>query len=183
MGGPPLADRRPGSRIHGYELPVCGGSPALFLSPKATLAPTSPRSERPSAAPDAAAPSAPPNPLAGNGFGAMGLSPIMLKSLERANYLDPTPIQAGLIPRALAGVDVMGQAQTGTGKTAAFAIPILEQIKPHPQGRAAAGPGPGAHPRIGRPGPRRVHQAGRGRDTPRRGRLRRQADPQTDRAT
>jgi ATP-dependent RNA helicase DeaD len=61
----------------------------------------------------------------------MGLSPVMLKSLERATYLEPTPIQAGLIPRVLAGADVMGQAQTGTGKTAAFAIPILEQLKPH----------------------------------------------------
>ncbi len=43
--------------------------------------------------------------------------------------LEPTPVQAGIIPRALAGVDVLGQARTGTGKTAAFAIPILEQIK------------------------------------------------------
>ena len=91
----------------------------------------------------------------------MGLSPIMLKSLQRANYLEPTPIQAGLIPRALAGVDVMGQAQTGTGKTAAFAIPILERLEPHRKAAAAAGPGPGAHPRAGRPGPRRVRQAGR----------------------
>ena len=75
--------------------------------------------------------------MPGNGFEAMGLSPIMLKSLERASYLEPTPIQAGLIPRAMAGVDVMGQAQTGTGKTAAFAIPILELVKPH---RKAAPP-------------------------------------------
>jgi ATP-dependent RNA helicase DeaD len=66
----------------------------------------------------------------------MGLSELMLKSLELATYLDPTPIQAGLIPRALAGVDVMGQAQTGTGKTAAFAIPILEQLKLHRKGAA-----------------------------------------------
>ena len=41
----------------------------------------------------------------------------------------PTPVQAGLIPRALAGVDVMGQARTGTGKTAAFVIPILERLE------------------------------------------------------
>ncbi len=59
----------------------------------------------------------------------------MLKTLERVGYLSPTPIQAGLIPRALAGVDVMGQAQTGTGKTAAFLIPILERIEL--QGRRA----------------------------------------------
>ena len=61
----------------------------------------------------------------------MGLSKIMLASLIEAEYLDPTPIQAGLIPRALEGIDLMGQAQTGTGKTAAFCIPILEHIKPH----------------------------------------------------
>ena len=52
----------------------------------------------------------------------------MLTSLEQAKYLEPTPIQAGLIPRALAGVDVLGQAQTGTGKTAAFGIPLLERF-------------------------------------------------------
>ncbi|MEX2318173.1 MAG: DEAD/DEAH box helicase [Pirellulales bacterium] len=59
----------------------------------------------------------------------MGLSEIMLAALERAAYLEPTPVQAGIIPRSLTGVDVLGQARTGTGKTAAFAIPILEQLK------------------------------------------------------
>ena len=61
-------------------------------------------------------------------FGGLALSPAMLAALNAAGYLEPTPVQAGLIPRALAGVDVMGQARTGTGKTAAFAIPILEQL-------------------------------------------------------
>ena len=61
----------------------------------------------------------------------------MLAALDEAEYLEPTPIQAGLIPRALAGVDVMGQAQTGTGKTAAFVIPILEKLLPRTQ---VAGP-------------------------------------------
>ena len=55
----------------------------------------------------------------------------MLAALVKAEYLQPTPIQAGLIPRALAGIDVLGQARTGTGKTAAFTIPILERIDPH----------------------------------------------------
>jgi ATP-dependent RNA helicase DeaD len=53
----------------------------------------------------------------------------MYAALEQAGYLEPTPIQAGLIPRALAGVDVLGQARTGTGKTAAFVIPILERLQ------------------------------------------------------
>lgn len=72
-----------------------------------------------------------------SGFLSMGVSETMLESLQQAEYLEPTPIQAGLIPRALQGLDLMGQAQTGTGKTAAFGIPILEQLQPH---RKGAGP-------------------------------------------
>jgi ATP-dependent RNA helicase DeaD len=60
----------------------------------------------------------------------MALSKLMLASLAEAEYLEPTPIQAGLIPRAIQGVDLMGQAQTGTGKTAAFCIPVLERLQP-----------------------------------------------------
>jgi ATP-dependent RNA helicase DeaD len=59
----------------------------------------------------------------------------MLAALRQVEYLKPTPIQAGLIPRALAGVDVLGQARTGTGKTAAFVIPILEGLKPAKKGQ------------------------------------------------
>ena len=62
------------------------------------------------------------------GFTGMGLSKAMLASLKEAEYLEPTPIQAGLIPKAMQGIDLMGQAQTGTGKTAAFCIPILERL-------------------------------------------------------
>ena len=62
------------------------------------------------------------------GFEAMDLSEELLEALSRANYTEPTPIQAGLIPEALKGIDLMGQAQTGTGKTAAFAIPLLEMV-------------------------------------------------------
>ncbi len=53
-----------------------------------------------------------------------------MEALAKAAYSSPTPIQAGLIPLALDGFDVVGQARTGTGKTAAFAIPILEQLAP-----------------------------------------------------
>jgi ATP-dependent RNA helicase DeaD len=67
-------------------------------------------------------------------FENLGLTDAMLAALAAAEYLQPTPIQAGLIPRALAGVDVLGQARTGTGKTAAFVIPILERIKPPKKG-------------------------------------------------
>jgi ATP-dependent RNA helicase DeaD len=58
----------------------------------------------------------------------MSLSDACLKALDHAQYHAPTPIQAALIPEALAGHDCLGQAQTGTGKTAAFLLPILERI-------------------------------------------------------
>jgi ATP-dependent RNA helicase DeaD len=59
-------------------------------------------------------------------FVKLGLSPEMLQALDAADYLEPTPVQEGVIPVAMKGGDLMGQARTGTGKTAAFAIPILE---------------------------------------------------------
>jgi ATP-dependent RNA helicase DeaD len=58
----------------------------------------------------------------------MGLSDRMLKSLEGVGYDAPTPIQAAFIPKALTGRDCIGQARTGTGKTCAFVIPLLERI-------------------------------------------------------
>ncbi|MHB8901869.1 MAG: DEAD/DEAH box helicase, partial [Thermoguttaceae bacterium] len=61
-------------------------------------------------------------------FGELVLSYEMLEALADAGYQDPTPVQAGLIPKALEGRDLMGQARTGTGKTAAFAIPLLEKF-------------------------------------------------------
>jgi ATP-dependent RNA helicase DeaD len=65
------------------------------------------------------------------GFSTMGLSDVTLHALAAAGYEEPSPIQAGLIPRALTGVDVLGQARTGTGKTASFVLPILEKLDPH----------------------------------------------------
>jgi ATP-dependent RNA helicase DeaD len=62
-------------------------------------------------------------------FDELGLSETMLAALESVAYEHPTPVQAGIIPVALAGKDVLGQARTGTGKTAAFAIPILEKLE------------------------------------------------------
>jgi ATP-dependent RNA helicase DeaD len=59
------------------------------------------------------------------GFHAMPLNSSVLAALDRIGYRQPTPIQAALLPRALAGRDVIGQAQTGTGKTAAFLLPYL----------------------------------------------------------
>ncbi|QEG42565.1 DEAD/DEAH box helicase [Roseimaritima ulvae] len=61
-------------------------------------------------------------------FKDLDLSPVMQAALKKAGFANATPIQAELIPLALDGLDVIGQARTGTGKTAAFGIPILEQL-------------------------------------------------------
>lgn len=61
-------------------------------------------------------------------FGKLGISEELQSTLGKIGYETPSPIQAALIPIALEGYDVIGQAQTGTGKTAAFSIPILEYI-------------------------------------------------------
>ena len=63
-------------------------------------------------------------------FEDMGLTATMLKALHRAGYSEPTPVQSGVIPQALEGWDIIAQAQTGTGKTASFLIPMLEQLEP-----------------------------------------------------
>lgn len=62
------------------------------------------------------------------GFSTLGLSPTTLQAVNQAGYSQPTPVQSGVIPRAIAGIDVLGQAQTGTGKTASFVLPILELL-------------------------------------------------------
>ena len=67
-------------------------------------------------------------PQVAGSFHTLGLSAATLAAVDRAGYTTPTPVQAGLIPRALAGIDVLGQARTGTGKTAAFVLPILEKM-------------------------------------------------------
>jgi ATP-dependent RNA helicase DeaD len=61
-------------------------------------------------------------------FADLGLTPALLAAVTNVGYEAPTPIQARTIPALLAGRDVIGQAQTGTGKTAAFALPILQQL-------------------------------------------------------
>ncbi|MFN7627198.1 MAG: DEAD/DEAH box helicase, partial [Pirellula sp.] len=63
-------------------------------------------------------------------FSELNLSPIMMRALAKMGWTKPSPIQAGVIPYAIEGYDILGQARTGTGKTASFAIPILEQLEP-----------------------------------------------------
>ena len=63
-------------------------------------------------------------------FVELGLSKPLLEALKHLGYKDPTPIQEQAIPELLSGHDVIGQAQTGTGKTAAFGLPLLEYVDP-----------------------------------------------------
>src|SRR5947199_613123 len=73
-------------------------------------------------------------------FASLGLAESIVRSVVSEGYSIPTPIQAQAIPHVLAGRDVLGCAQTGTGKTAAFALPILHRL-------TSVAPAPGA-PRV-----------------------------------
>jgi ATP-dependent RNA helicase RhlE len=75
-------------------------------------------------------------------FTDLGLAPEILRAVQDAGYTEPTPIQAQAIPIVLAGQDVMGGAQTGTGKTAGFVLPLLHKLARH----ASSSPSPARHP-------------------------------------
>ena len=75
-------------------------------------------------------------------FSNLGLSPKLLATVAREGYTEATPVQAAAIPFVLAGRDVLAAAQTGTGKTAAFTLPILERLSKH----ASSSPSPARHP-------------------------------------
>ena len=70
-------------------------------------------------------------------FSTLGLGPKLLQSIADAGYTQPTPIQTAAIPRVLTGRDLIGIAQTGTGKTAAFVLPLLERIAARPHSKHA----------------------------------------------
>ncbi len=83
------------------------------------------------AAPEAAAPEAAaerPSEPSGDGFAALGLDPRLLRTLVGLGYEEATPVQLAAIPPLLAGRDLLAEAPTGTGKTAAFALPILQRL-------------------------------------------------------
>ena len=64
-------------------------------------------------------------------FRSLGLEPRILQAIQEAGYTEPTPIQLAAIPEIIAGHDLIGIAQTGTGKTAAFTLPTIAQLAPH----------------------------------------------------
>ncbi len=82
-------------------------------------------------------------------FATLGLSPALVRAVREQGYHAPTAIQSAAIPAILRGADVLGLAQTGSGKTAAFALPLLQRViegeGPAPTGRGGAG----ADPRTG----------------------------------
>ena len=68
-------------------------------------------------------------------FRTLGLDAKILQAVQEAGYTEPTPIQAAAIPPIIAGHDLIGIAQTGTGKTAAFTLPILTKLAAQPAGQ------------------------------------------------
>ena len=96
-------------------------------------------------------------------FADLGLSETLLRATESLGYKTATPIQAAAIPVVLSGADLIGCAQTGTGKTAAFTLPTLDRLmatmpeQPMPEDKPAqAKPSQGKHARRGRPAPRPI---------------------------
>jgi len=75
-------------------------------------------------------------------FSSLNLDPQILRAVEEEGYTEPTPIQVQAIPHVLAGRDLMAMAQTGTGKTAAFTLPLLQRLLPH----ASSSVSPARHP-------------------------------------
>jgi ATP-dependent RNA helicase RhlE len=71
-------------------------------------------------------------------FQQLGLAPALVKNVLKLGYVDPTPIQAQAIPAVKAGRDVVGTAQTGTGKTAAFLLPVMHHLLERPRGSTGA---------------------------------------------
>jgi Superfamily II DNA and RNA helicases len=70
-------------------------------------------------------------------FESLGLSPTLLSALDRAGFTQPTPVQTAAIPAAMAGKDLMVSAQTGSGKTAAFMLPVLNHIAQQPSNKGS----------------------------------------------
>ncbi len=94
--------------------------------------------EAPARAPQHPVPSATPR------FADLGLGPELLAALNDLGYEEPTPVQAEAVPHLLAGRDLLGQAATGTGKTAAFALPLLQRLADASRAGEPTGRGPSA---------------------------------------
>ena len=116
--------------------PAPGRDPAVDAADSAATAAANGAANAATAAANAA-PDATEADLAG--FAALGLAPALLETLAGLGYEEPTPVQEAAIPPLLAGRDLLAEAPTGTGKTAAFALPILQRLAVDGLGRAEAG--------------------------------------------
>ncbi len=110
-----------GQRSHDQHAPAYDGR---RRSPEQRAQASAPRDEGP-------AKPLPEVPKIESAFTALGLNDRLAYAVQQMGYESPTPIQAQAIPQVLAGKDVIGSAQTGTGKTAAFALPILQRLGSH----------------------------------------------------
>ena len=87
-------------------------------------------------------------------YADLNLSPELMRAIDKKGYVQATPVQAGAIPYFMEWKDVIAKAPTGTGKTFAFGIPMVEHIDP--QGTQVTRPGAGPHPGAGHPDPGRA---------------------------
>jgi ATP-dependent RNA helicase RhlE len=106
---------------------VPGASPTATATTPTDTGPTATAATPADASPAATAAASPPA-TPPRGFADLSLAPALLAAVERLGYDQPTPIQEQAIPQIVAGRDVVGCAQTGTGKTAAFVLPILQRL-------------------------------------------------------
>src|SRR5919205_918800 len=83
-----------------------------------------------------------------SGFAALGLTAALIDTLSALGYEEPTPIQREAIPPLLEGRDLLGQAATGTGKTAAFALPLIQRFVPAQRGEGDADGARGRRPSV-----------------------------------
>ena len=121
------------------EVPAAPPAPAPEPPAKPRAVPVAerkPEAKKPQSAPvpepkpePAPKPERRPEPAPETGFARLGLSAPLLRALVEKGYTDPTPVQAEVIPAILAGRDVLGQAATGTGKTGAFALPLIDRLR------------------------------------------------------
>src|SRR5471032_1438502 len=141
---PVAASAVPAAATDHADAPV---APAVEASATAPISLVAGPAATPAAAAPGSAVAAPvaavvPETAAQVRFADFGLSPLILRALTEQGYVHPTPIQAQAIPVLLQGRDVMGAAQTGTGKTAGFALPIIQLLLAH----ASPSMSPARHP-------------------------------------
>ncbi len=110
--------------------PVADAEPLADTAPTAEAAPTADTAPAVGTEPTRAAPAQKADEAPSVSFADLGIDDRVLRALTEVGYESPSPIQAATIPALLDGRDVVGLAQTGTGKTAAFAVPVLSRIDP-----------------------------------------------------